>query len=97
MSSRLQAAMLRRLELQAKIADQRDDLARLTKDFSPAFQIADQAVASAKFLRAHALLTGAVLGLAVFKRRGAAALFKGVWRIWKLYRYAAAALGEKRN
>lgn len=90
----MQEAMLKRLELQAKIAGQRDDLGHVAQDFAPALQIADQTVVAAKFLRRHLVLTGAVVGLAVLRRRGAAVLIKTVWRTWKFYRYASAMLGE---
>lgn len=87
MSSRKQALLQRRAQLQAKIATQRAELAELSQRWQPAFALADQVVAAAGFVRRHALPLAALTGLFLLRRNGAVALVKGGWKIWKAYRY----------
>lgn len=94
MASRRDRMLQRRGELIEKIARQRDGIAALGVRWQPAFQIADQAVLAAGFVRKNAWLVAGVAGIALFRRRGAVALLKGGWRIWKLYRYASSLAGK---
>jgi len=44
-------------------------------------------VAAVHFLRCHPLLVAGVEAFFVIRRRGVAGLVRGVWQVWKGYRY----------
>lgn len=82
--------MRRRAELQAKIAAQRGQLVEMGAQWQMPLAIADQGVAVVRFIRANPVLIAGVAALLVIRRRGAAGLMVGIWRMWKTYRYFTA-------
>lgn len=91
MSKRVQEVMRRRQTLQARIAEQRGQMAELAATLQTPLYLADQAWKVLNFMRRHALLFAGVAGLMMVKRRGVTTLAKGVWRVWKKYRFFIAA------
>ena len=87
MGRQLQAVMLRRQALLAKISGQREQLQETVENLQPAFLFADRAVLAGRFLRTHPVVTVGLASLLVVRRRGWSALLKGSWRVWKAYRY----------
>lgn len=87
MNSQMFELMQRRGELLANIAAQREQLTEVGAHWRAPLAIADQGVAAARFLRCHPLLVAGVTAFIVTRRRGVAGLIRGVWRVWKGYRY----------
>lgn len=87
MNKRMLEVRQRRGELLAKIASQREQLSAIGTRWQTPLAIADQGLAVLRFLRSKPLLVGGVVALLVVRRRGIPGLVKGVWRVWKGYRY----------
>lgn len=79
----------RRQVLLAEISAQREHLGELAERWQPVLRVADQAVVAVNFLRVHPVLLAGLGGLLVIRRNGLSGLVKGVWRIWKAYRYVS--------
>lgn len=94
MASRRERMLQRRGELLEKIARQRDEIGAVGVRWQPALHVADQALLAVKFVRKNAWLVAGIAGVALLRRHGAISLFKGGWRIWKLYRYASDLAGK---
>lgn len=94
MDSRRERMLQRRGELLEKIARQRDEIAAVGVRWQPALHVADQALLAARFVRKNVWLVAGIAGVALLRRHGAISLFKGGWRIWKLYRYASDLAGK---
>lgn len=90
MNKQMLAVMQCRGELLAKIAAQRGQMAEIGAHWQTPLAIADQGVAAARFLYANPVLVAGVAVLLVARRRGMAGLMKGIWRVWKGYRYFTA-------
>lgn len=93
-SERMQAVMLRRQALLAKISGQRGQMAELSRHWQTPLYYADQVLVAARYARSHPLLLAGIAGLVVVKRCGVSALVTGGWRVWKVYRYLSAFSGK---
>lgn len=82
--------MQRRGELLARIAAQRGQVAEIGMRWRNPLALADEGLAAACFLRSNPVLVAGVAALLVIRRRGMVGLMKGVWRVWKGYRYLTA-------
>ena len=76
----------RRIKLQADIAAQRLQLAKIGEQWQTPVGFVDQGLSMLRLLRSHPLLLAAVTGLVVIRRQGAFGLIKAGWRLWKGYR-----------
>lgn len=94
MNKQMSAVMQRRGELLARIAAQREQVARVGARWQTPLALADQGLAVVRFLRSHPVLVAGAAALIVIRRRGVLGLVKGGWRVWKGYRFLAA-LSEK--
>ena len=82
--------MLKRSELLAKIAEQRGQVSEIGLRLQTPLRVADQGLAATRFLRSNPLLVAGVAALIVIRRRGMIGLVRGIWRVWKGYRYFAS-------
>ena len=94
--------MLKRERLLALCDAQRDALATLTQPLEGPLQVADRALAGARYLRDRPLvLAAAVAGLAVVQRRGLWKWAKRGFVVWRAYRalgrsdFGSALLGAR--
>ncbi len=90
MKSQMLAVMQRRSELLARIATQREQLAETGARWQTPLALADQGLATARFLRARPLLVAGIAAILVIRRRGVTGMVTGAWRVWKLYKFAAS-------
>ena len=87
MNKQMTGVMQKRGELLARIAAQRGQAAEIGKRLETPLALADQGLAAMCFLRSNPAITAAVAALFVIRRRGVVGLVRGVWRVWKRYRY----------
>lgn len=87
MNSQMLEVMQRRGELLARIASQREQVAEIGTRWQAPLALADQGLATVRFLRSHPALTAGVVALLVIRRRGVVGLVRGGWQMWKVYRY----------
>jgi hypothetical protein len=78
---------LRRGELLARIAAQRDQMSEIGVGFRMPLSLADRGVEVARFLRSHPLLAAGVIAIVVFHRRSVTALMARLLGVWKGFRY----------
>lgn len=81
--------MQSRGELLARIAAQREQVAEIGTQWQTPLALADQGMAAVRFLRGHPVLVAGVVAFFVIRRGGVAGLLRGMWRVWKGYRYFA--------
>lgn len=74
-------------ELLARIAAQREQMTEIGMQWRIPLALADEGVAAVRFLRCHPLLVAGVVAFSVIRRRGVAGLVRGMWLVWKGYRY----------
>jgi hypothetical protein len=86
MSSRMNKVMLRRGELLATIAMQREEAARMARRLQVPLAMADKGWAAVLHLAAHPLLVGAVAALLVARRKKLTAMIASGWKWWRLYK-----------
>jgi len=92
----LNNVMLRRSELVARIAAQREQVAEIGVRFKTPLAYADKGLAVARFLRAHPVLFAGAVALLPIRRGGVLiGLVKGAWRAWKGYRYLGAVAAKR--
>lgn len=89
MNRQMAALMLRRGELQARIAAQRGEVVDVVARWEGPLAVADQGVAVVRFLREQPLLVAVVAALFVVRRRGVKGLVRLGLLGWKGYRYIA--------
>ncbi|MFZ2541169.1 MAG: YqjK-like family protein [Gallionella sp.] len=87
MNEKMSKLMQRRIELLVRIAAQREQMSEIEADWRAPLALADQGVAAVRFLRCHPLLVAGVVAFLVVRRRGVAGLVRGLWQVWKGYRY----------
>lgn len=90
MNKPLLEAMQKRGVLLARIAAQREQMSGIGTRLRTTLALADQGFVALRFLRSNLVLVAGVAALIVIRRRGVVGLVKGVWRMWKGYRYFAA-------
>ena len=90
MNKQMLEIMQRRGELLARIAAQREQVAEAGARWKAPLALADRGLAAARFLRARPLLVAGIAALFVIRRRGAAGMVTGAWRMWKLYKSAVS-------
>ncbi|MBI5435924.1 MAG: YqjK-like family protein [Nitrosomonadales bacterium] len=90
MNKRMLEVMQRRGELLARIASQREQVAEIGTRWQAPLALADQGLAAMRFLRSNPVLVAGVAALFVIRRRGVVGLVRGVWGVWKGYRYLTA-------
>ena len=90
MSKQMHEVMQKRGELLAKIASQRGQVAEIGMRWQTPLALADQGLATIRFLRSNPLLVAAMAALIVIRRRGMVGLARGAWKVWKGYRYITA-------
>lgn len=90
MNKQMIELMQKRSELLAKIVAQREQITEMGVRLQTPLAIADQGLAVMRFLRLNSVLVASVAALLVVRRRGVVGLVKGVWRVWKGYRYFTA-------
>lgn len=90
MSKRMIELMQKRGELLAKIVAQRGQVTEMGTRLQAPLAIADQGLAVMRFVRSNPVLVAGVAALFVIRRRGMVGLMRGVWRVWKGYRYFTA-------
>ena len=90
MNKQMLEVMQKRGELLARIASQREQVAEMGARWQTPLALADQGLAAMRFLRSNPVLVAGVAALFVIRRRGVAGLVRGVWRMWKGYRYFTA-------
>ena len=94
MNERLFELTQRRRELLARIAVQREQMTEIEAEWNAPLALADQGLAAVRFLRHHPVLVAGVMGFIMIRRRSAAGLMWGVWRVWKGYRALASIPGK---
>jgi len=87
MNKQMLEVMQRRGELLSRIATQREQIAGMGARWQAPLAVADQGLAAMRFLRSNPVLVAGVAALLVVRRRGLIGLMRGVWRVWKGYRY----------
>jgi hypothetical protein len=97
MNNQLLLVRQRRAELLAKIAAQREQVARVAVHWQRPLAFADQGLVVARFMRSNPLLLGGLTALLVIRRRGLLGLGMTVWRGWKLYRLAKSFASNSTN
>lgn len=90
MNKQMVELIQKRDELLAKIAVQRGQVAEMGKHLQTPLAIADQGLAAIRFVRSNPVLVAGVTALFVIRRHGVVGLVRGVWRVWKGYRYFTA-------
>lgn len=90
MNKQMLEVMQKRGELLARIALQRERVAEMGTRWKAPLALADQGLAAMRFLRSNPVLVAGVAALIVIRRRGVVGLVRGVWRMWKGYRYLNA-------
>lgn len=90
MNKQMLEVMLRRGELLARIASQREQVAEIGARWQAPLALADQGLAAMRYLRSNPVLVAGVAALFVIRRRGVVGLVRGVWRVWKGYLYLTA-------
>lgn len=90
MNKQMLEVMLRRGELLARIASQREQVAEIGARWQAPLALADQGLAAMRYLRSNPVLVAGVSTLFVIRRRGVVGLVKGVWRVWKGYLFLTA-------
>jgi hypothetical protein len=87
----------RKEQLVARCEGQRARLGDIVRDLERPIAVADRAIAVARFLREHPLLTGAAVAAAVaLRRHGPAGLTSRAlvaWRTWRTFATWAGRLG----
>ncbi len=92
----LNKVMLRRSELLARIAAQREQMEEIGARFNTPLAYADKGLAVARFLRAHPVLFAGAVALLPIRRGGVLiGLVSGAWRAWQGYRYLSAAAAKR--
>ncbi|MGB9094005.1 MAG: YqjK-like family protein [Gallionella sp.] len=76
-----------RSELLARIAAQREQIAEAGAEWDAPLALADKGIAGVRYLRRHPLLVAGAMAFILIRRRRAAGLMWGAWRLWKGYRY----------
>jgi len=94
MSQSMQEVLLQRQALLAKIAVQRDQIARTGGRLKTPLAWADQAVGVVHYLRSHPMIWAVVAGLLVVRRSSVLAVPRMAWRLWKWYRSARSFTGK---
>jgi len=95
MNEKLFVLTRQRGELLARIAAQREQLAdEIGEEWQVPLTLADQGLAAVRYLRRHPLLIAAVMAVYIFRRRSAAGIVLGAWRVWKGYRILTSASGK---
>lgn len=94
MSRQMLEVMQRRGELLARIAAQREDVAKIGARLKTPLKVADGVLVVAHFLRSHPLIPAGVAGLFVVRSQGVIGLAKAGWKIWKGYRFISS-ISEK--
>ena len=87
MNKRLFELKQRRGELLARIAAQREQVALAGAEWDAPLALADRGIAGVRYLRSHPLLVVGAMAFVLIRRRRAAGLMWGAWRLWKGYRY----------
>lgn len=87
MNEKMFELMQSRGKLLARIAAQREQMTEIGTHWRTPLALADQGVAAVRFLRCHPLLAAGAMAFFVIRRRGVAGLVRGMWRVWKGYRY----------
>ncbi len=90
MNKQMAEVMLRRGKLLARIAAQREQVARYGARLQTPLAFADQVLVAVRFLRSHPILAGGAVALIVIRRHGVLGLLKRTWQLWKGYRYLSA-------
>jgi hypothetical protein len=86
MNSQMNKIMLRRGELLARIALQREEAAGFARRLQAPLAAADKGVSLFRYLAANPVLVGAVAALMVARRRKLTAMLAAGWKWWRLYR-----------
>jgi hypothetical protein len=84
--------MQRRGALQGRIANQREELARIEHDLRGPMAFADQGAALFGYLRGHPLIMAGIVAVIVSRRRTVFGLAKTVWRLRMGYRFFRSIL-----
>ena len=95
MNNRLLEIRSRRVELQARISAQREQLAELGARWERPLAVADQGLSVLRFMRQQPVLVGVVAAVIVARRRslrGVARFGFRLWRGYRLFRGLAAKL-----
>ncbi len=87
MNEKLYELKQRRGELLARIAAQRGQIAEAGAEWDAPLALADRGIAGVRYLRRHPLLVAGAMAFILVRRRSAAGLMWGAWRLWKGYRY----------
>ncbi len=90
----MQDVLLQRQALLAKIAAQREQIARAGERLKTPLGWADQAFGVLHYLRSHPMIWAVVAGLLVIRRGSLLAVPRMAWRVWKWYRSARSLTGK---
>ena len=96
MNERRQHLWLRRQELLRQSGELRDRLERHGQGLAPLWRVADGALQTGRWLRAHPLLPVAALAWLAWRRpRGVLRWARRGWRAWQWWRRARDVVGER--
>jgi len=90
MNSQMTEVMRRRVDLLARIASQREQVARIGACCEAPLALADRGLAVVRFLRARPVLVAGMTALVIIRRHGLIGLARSGWLAWRGYRYFIA-------
>ncbi|MCG6933384.1 MAG: YqjK-like family protein [Gallionella sp.] len=90
MNEKLFELKQRRVELLARIASQREQVAEAGAEWEAPLALADKGISGVHYLRRHPLLVVGAMAFILIRRGRAAGLMWGAWRLWKGYRYLSS-------
>jgi hypothetical protein len=87
MNEKLFELKQRRGKLLARIAAQRGQIAEAGAEWDAPLALADRGIAGVRYVRRHPLMVAGAMAFILIRRRSAAGLMWGAWRLWKGFRY----------